>query len=260
MKSFHLKTVVPLCAVLTFLVASTQVWADSAAAREARLAARYSLEKPEGNGPFPAVMLVPGCQGFDPPLWKGRYERAARRLKGLGFAVIKVDYLAAGEVDTCQFIMNPAELADDIVTTTKYLRAQSFIKHEAINVLGWSYGGGAALNALTKTNSREPAQVATVVAFSPFLALLRPWSVDVPALVLCTADDTVAPCELFEALLAEVPTKSRVKFVKYPEGYHGFENSDLPVKTESPSGMGFIGYNEKAATAAWAEVEKFLRR
>jgi len=177
----------------------------------------------------------------------------------LGFAIVRVDYLAAGEVSTCEVIMNPAELADDIATAMKYLRAQRFVKPEAINVLAWSYGGGAALNALTKTESREPVQVAAVVAYYPHLALARPWSVDVPALVLCGADDTVAPCERFEALLAEVPTRERGKVVKYPESYHAFDNSDLPAKTVSLSGNA-VGYNEKSAIAAWAEVEKFLRR
>jgi len=235
-------------------------WADAPAERAARLAAHYNLDKPEGNGPFPAVMLVPACNGFNPRLMKeGRYKNATRRLKELGFAVIRVDYLAAGEVNACDSIIYPAELADDIVTVTKYLRAQSFVKPDAINVLAWSYGGGAAFNALTKTESREPAQVAAVVAYYPYLALARPWSVDVPALVFCGDEDTVAPCARFESLLDEVPTRARVKVVKYPESYHVFDNSELPTKVTSVSGS-TIGYNEKSATAAWAEVEKFLRR
>jgi dienelactone hydrolase len=235
-------------------------WAEAPPERTTRLAAHYKLDKPEGNGPFPAVMLVPACNGFNPKLMKeGRYTNAARRLKELGFAVIRVDYHAAGEVGSCELIMNPAEVADDIVTATKYLRAQSFIKHEAINVLGWSYGGGAAINALTKTETREPAQVAAVVAYYPYMALARPWSVDVPALILCAANDTLAPCERFESVLAEVPTRARVKVVKYPESYHVFDNPELPTKVTSVSGN-TIGYNEKSATAAWAEVEKFLRR
>ena len=78
--------------------------------------------------------------------------------------------------------------------------------------------------------------VAAVVAYYPYLSLARPWSVDVPALVLCSAQDTTAPCDRFETLLAEVPVRDRVKIVKYAEGYHAFDNSDLPAKTESPSG------------------------
>lgn len=247
------------CLISVLLAVAASAWAGSAPEREARLAARYALEKPEGNGPFPAVMLVPGCQGFDRPLWKGRYERAARQLKELGFVVARVDYLAAGDVGSCDVIMNPAEVADDIVTTSKYLRAQSFVKPESINVLAWSYGGGAAFNALTKTESRDPVRVAAVVAYYPYLSLARPWSVDVPALVLCSAQDTTAPCDRFETLLAEVQARDRVKIVKYAEGYHAFDNSDLPAKTESPGGN-VVGYNEKTATAAWVEVEKFLRR
>ncbi len=39
---------------------------------ETRLEELYDLRKPEGSGPFPLVVLVPGCSGFK---W-AFYERA----------------------------------------------------------------------------------------------------------------------------------------------------------------------------------------
>lgn len=226
--------------------------------RAARLAAQYGLEKPEGNGPFPAVMLVPECSGFAHRDWKNHYLRVTQQLKALGFAVIRVDYLAAGELSNCGFIMNPAELANDLVTASEYLRTQSFIKPDAINVLAWSYGGGVAFNALVKTEEREPVRIAAVVAYYPMLPVASPWNVDVPVLVMCSAEDTVAHCDHFERLLAEVPNRRSVKFVKYPEGFFGFDNPDLGPKVQHF--RGYYGYKQTTATAAWSEVVKFLHR
>lgn len=234
-------------------------WADSAAERQARLETHYRLEKPEGNGPFPAVMLVPGCSGFHNPSWKAHFDRVGGRLKEAGFAVIRVDYHAAGQVSTCEVIMNPTEVADDVATAVKFLRAQPFVKTDAINMLAWSYGGAAAFNALSESDGRTPAQVAAVVAYYPLIGLIRPWNVDVPALVLCGASDEIAHCERFEALLAAVPGRGQVKIITYPESMHGFDNSDLPARSMNVGGRP-INHNAKTAPASWAEAEKFLRR
>lgn len=47
----------------------------------ARLQARFAIDKPEGSGPFPALILVPGSQGLDHKFCHGRYERATAELK-----------------------------------------------------------------------------------------------------------------------------------------------------------------------------------
>jgi len=239
--------------------AAFSTWAGQIEERQARLAARYGLEKPEGKGPFPAVMLVPGCSGFEHRLWKGHYERTARRLKELGFVTIRVDYLAAADSSSCEVIMNPSELGDDVATAAKYLREQSYVKPDAINLLAWSYGGVPTFHALRKTESREPVQLAAVVAYGPYISLPEQLKVETPVLVLCTAQDTQSACSRVETLLTEEPAKGRLRIVKYEEGYHGFDNSDLPAKVETLNGN-VIGYKEATATIAWVEVAKFLRR
>lgn len=234
-------------------------WADSPAERAARLAANYALDKPEGNGPFPAVMLVPGCEGFHGLKWKEHFNRVAQRIKGAGFAVLRVNYHAAGEVTTCEVIMNPAEVTADVATAAKFLRAQPFIKPGAINIIAWSYGAGAAFNALDGSDGREPAQIAALIAYYPVVGMIRPWEKVVPALVLCGDDDVHAHCERLDPLLSLLPGGKEVKVVSYPQTWHGFDNSDLPAKTATMSGNP-MGYNSAIAPAAWSEVEKFLRR
>ena len=246
-----------LALVLWSLGLGASTWADSSAEHQKRLEAYYGLELPLGSGPFPAVIMVPGCSGFS--FGKDRYARVAKKLKDQGFVVLKVDYLAARELSSCYLNVSKEEVAQDIATAAKYLRSQSFVKADAINVLGWSYGGGSALVALSEGVDRpSPAPVDAVVAYFPSCRGARPWEVDVPVLVLFGAKDNIVSSGLCESLIAQVPARDSVKFLEYPDAHHVFDNSDLPAERQGR--FGTVGYNEKAAKAAWEEVERFLRR
>ncbi|MBI3154691.1 MAG: dienelactone hydrolase family protein [Burkholderiales bacterium] len=245
-------------ALLVGVAALSTAWAEPSTAHLARLQAGYAIVKPPGDGPFPAVILVPGCQGFNHRLYRSRYERATGDLESMGFVVARADYLAAIEASSCDLVMDPVQAASDVLATARHLQALPFVKPDAINVIGWSFGGGLALGMLEQLNPAGPQPVAAVVAYSPYLALRRPWTVDVPVLILCTLQDTVAPCERTDALLGEMPDRKQVRHVKLPEGLHAFDAIDVAPGT-SPSGQA-VGYHETTAKAAWTEVLGFLRR
>ena len=222
------------------------------------LESHYALERPGGNGPFPAVMMVPGCSGFSGRIAKSHYARVAKKLKNQGFVVLRVDYLAARGLSSCWPNVSQEEVAKDIVTAMRYLRFQSFVKTAAINVLGWSYGGGGALIALSEGPDRSPARVGAVVAYYPDCQLAGPWEVDVPVLVLSGSKDNVVSSSHCKSLLSQKPARDHVKFLLYPDAHHGFDSLELP--SEMQYRFGTLGYNEKAAKAAWEVVEGFLRR
>ncbi len=150
-------------------------------------------------------------------------------------------------------------VAQDIATAARYLRTQSFVKTTAMNVLGWSYGGGSALVALSTGYNRPPVPVDAVVVYFPACQPASPWEVDVAVLILFGAKDHVVPPALCESLLSRVPARERVKFLVYPDAQHSFDHADLPAARQRALSSR-LGYNEKAAKAAWQEVERFLRR
>jgi len=75
----------PMALTIGLALCAQPTWADPAAERQARLEASYRLDKPDGNGPFPAVMLVPGCSGFHSASWKAHFDHVAQRIKEAGF-------------------------------------------------------------------------------------------------------------------------------------------------------------------------------
>jgi dienelactone hydrolase len=238
--------------------ATVPALAEPSAAHLARLQASLAVDRPAGDGPFPAVILVPACRGFSDPVLRSRYEHAARELKALGFVVAHADYLAAVEAADCELVMDPAQAAADVLRAARHLQALPFVKPDAVNAIGWSIGGGLVLGMLEQVSTAGESPVSAVVAYSPYLTLRRVWTADVPVLILCTLQDEVAPCARTDALLAEMPQRPHVRHVKLPEGLHAFDARDVAPHVATSGRR--IGYHEASAKAAWTEVLGFLRR
>src|SRR5262249_39028153 len=95
---------------LAFLTATTIGCAADTATLQKRLEPHYRAQRPEGSGPFAAILLVPGCGGISP----GRVE-TAKQLVAQGYAVVFIDYLASRGLQTaCRGQVRPDEVADDI--------------------------------------------------------------------------------------------------------------------------------------------------
>lgn len=223
-----------------------------------RLIKNYRMEKPEGKGPFPAVMLVPGCSGFDANFQKAHYDRVQSRLVDLGFATLRVDYLAARNAILCWPDVVPEDVAGDIFIATEYLRQQPFVKKGAINVLGWSFGGAGVLMALRHTRNREPAEVAAAIVYFPDCKDCKKWDSEVPILALFGAIDNAVAFSDCKKLFTHLPKPHKVTIRVYDDAHHCFDNSDLRETIQAPAGT--YGYNEAAAKSAWIEVVNFLRK
>src|SRR5712691_3890387 len=92
-----------LCSTLVILGSLLPVFATVADLDklQKRLEPHYRAYRPDGDGPFPAVMMISGCSGFTPSVAPTSYTAVAERLKGEGSLVIFVDYLAARGLGRC---------------------------------------------------------------------------------------------------------------------------------------------------------------
>ena len=95
---------------------------DNANHRDA-LSKHYRLEKPDGEGPFPAVILVSGCSGFSPKFAPNHYNDVQNKLVELGFTTLRVDYLAARNIESCMQLTASAA-GGDIGIAADYLNKQ----------------------------------------------------------------------------------------------------------------------------------------
>jgi dienelactone hydrolase len=221
---------------------------------ETRLEELYDLRKPEGSGPFPVVILVPGCSGFK---WEV-YERAESKLRGMGFVTIRVDYLGARNLRNCWGRVWMDQIADDIFRVLDHLTGTGFVKASSVNLLGWSYGGGGVLQALSELDQHPNVQVATVAAYYPKCSMVDPWSATVPVLMLIGGADNVTPPKFCRKLSRDSAAALHVTIEEYENAYHGFEDEDLPPKKQYS--FGIMGYHPAAAEKAWKALEGFLIR
>ena len=234
-----------LSILIIFLIAIGS-YADDNAPKIEQLSKHFRMEKPEGEGPFPAVMLVPGCSGFEFPTMKSQYDRVQSILSELGFVTLRVDHLAVRNATSCMSMsLNPEVVAGDITRVTDYLRQQDYVKKNALNVIGWSFGGACTLQALRETPNRKPAEVNAAIVYYPVCSFLSSgnWFTEVPVLALFGAADHTAPFGSCKNLFSELPRSDTVTVRIYDDAYHCFDNSDSP-----------------AAKSAWLEVTNFLHR
>jgi dienelactone hydrolase len=220
-------------------------------AQAASLATFYELAKPAGEGPFPAVVLAPGCGGF-------QYRK---RLVDDGFAVVNVDFTAAHGIAGCAddkgFLISSEDYAKDILAAVTDLAKDSSNDPNRIHVIGWSYGGGASFSALSLAE-RQSVKINSVVAFFPFCKGALAWKQPTPVLTFVGLADNIAPFSQCKDLVKDALDNKSMRVVEYPDALHSFDQFTVTTPITRP--FGTFGYNEKAATQSWSELEAFLKK
>lgn len=216
-----------------------------------RLAPHARTQRPEGPGPFAAILLVPGCGGIAP----GRI-RTAEELRGHGYVVTFVDYLSARGLQTaCRGEVSPDDVALDIRAASGHLRSLPYVRPEAIGVVGWSLGGAGVLASLSQSGTGVQPPFSVAAAFYPPCSGLQPWKTHVPALLLLAGLDDIAPPAACDALARSVGVGVPIEVRTYPEARHSFDMSGLPGMMPSRAFPGrTTGYNAEAARQAWSEI------
>ncbi|MGD9923815.1 MAG: dienelactone hydrolase family protein, partial [Pseudorhodoplanes sp.] len=110
--------------------------------------------RPEGVGPFPAIIALHDCDGL-----RGRTGRVrianedwGQRLSGAGFVVLFPDsHASRGIAQQCSIkakkIRPDRERVADARAARDWLQRQDFVRKDRISLLGWGNGGIAALSA-----------------------------------------------------------------------------------------------------------------
>ena len=218
-----------------------------------------ALFKPTGKGPFPAVVLVSGCNGVFP---MGLTKATTDRLLAKGVATLIIDpFTPRNEKDgICPTMQNVYDKSDaqlkyvarggnDALAALNVLKAMPDIDTNHIFLLGYSYGAMASLSAINKKNPASNAKVAGVVAYYPFC--YENDDPSVPVLVLVGDKDDWTPSPSCKPLAS----KANFELVVYPGATHAF---NIPFEKPAELLGHHMEYNEKAAQDAQQRVDAFL--
>ncbi len=199
------------------------------------------LYKPDGDGPFPAVVIMPTCGGV-----RSETFDWAKRALDAGFAAMVVDTLGPRGVRINCFPplpVMPTRLAKDAFDALTYLRKFPFIDPDRISVIGMSQGAGIAVMvsgagagvAGRPFIDNPPAKgFASAVALYPVCSWPErqiryvPSKISTPLLVLMGDQDNETPPENCVSLLEEQKTAGApVEWEIYKGATHCWDCSSL---------------------------------
>jgi dienelactone hydrolase len=236
--------VVLICGILLSACARQSVKFESAAINSSYTATLEAfLKTPEGDGPFPAVVLMHGCGGLSDAVRRGMDDHA-EYLVSRGFATFVVDsFSARGKADgrVCSKLSELASARHyrqfDAYHALEFLQSQPYVDVNNIFLMGQSNGGSVALvaarGALPGLFPGAP-HFQAIVAYYPWCGALptRPSKIVSPLLVLGAGkDDWVAPDYCVSA--RDQVSGADYDVLVYEDAYHSF---DLPISVQEYSG------------------------
>ncbi|MEH2498960.1 dienelactone hydrolase [Bradyrhizobium sp. AZCC 1678] len=263
-----------VCLILTTFLAtlmgfSAQAYAgkfvefESGEAESKRVRLIGYLARPEGSGPFPAVVVLHGCGGFhqDMLAW-------ADRLRRWGYVALAVDSFGPRDIET-----NCAAFADqpaDAFRALAYLKTKPYVRADHVAVLGFSMGGISVLAALEQESisGLYPDKFSAGVALYPKCSSST-GLMTAPTLVLIGALDDWTPasdCEAMAAGRSELGIsrspgdRSLVQLIIYPDAHHGFDLAGLRFTKGIKSSGHHLEYNDAATRDSIEKVRAFFRQ
>jgi dienelactone hydrolase len=246
---------------------------------EGDLTLHASLYRPEGAGPFPAVIALHDCGGLNqrPNTEAQLYSEWAKKLVGDGFVVLFPDSFGSrGLGSQCRehhrTVHAWRERVADVNAARHWLEEQNYVRHDRISLLGWSNGAVAALSTIRRTTAArtDTADFRSAVALYPSCRRLleTAWSARVPTLILIGSADDWTPAAACQQMVAGARGRSaHVQIVVYPRAHHEFDRANSPIRlrtglvnTVDPSGKAHGGTDPAARNDAFRRVPQWLGR
>lgn len=239
------------------------------------------LYKPDGAGPFPAVVMMHGCAGMLTKSGKLRAREAfwTEFLVGQGYVVLAPDgFNPRGFHSMCKTRDRPLDpFADrpyDAYGALAWLQAQPYVRADRVVLIGWSNGAMAALATLAADAPHRPkppkAGFRAGIAFYPGcikLGRTGGYTPSAPMLLLVgLKDDWTLPRPCFDLVRSANARGASMEIEGYEGAYHAFDHPNLPLKTITTRNSALkggektvhTGSNPEARAKAIARVKDYL--
>lgn len=210
------------------------------------------LFKPAGSGPFPAVVMMHGCNGVysysDPTRGLANlYREWGDRLVNAGYAALVVDSFTprkAAQNECGNGSTGVSEVNDrpyDAAAGLKFLAARSDISASRIGLLGWSHGGSATMVSMDVTKYGTSNNFKAAVAFYPGCGLYdalggvknSTWKPYAPFALLIGSVDTVVSVDYCKARISKAQTLGSTNTIIaiYTNAKHSFDGATQITST-----------------------------
>ena len=232
------------------------------------------IHVPDGDGPFPAVLLLHGCGGVRPNM--AVYGRLAAEMGVIAYvpdslAPRGIAYEEALESVCTGARLRAHERTGDLHAVLALMRADPRVDAQRIVLAGWSHGSWTALEALALDRAgKRPASldadppdgldgVQAVFAMYPynsFPARSRrlPWREDIPVEAVLVPGDTICnDADSVEVFKRQIAWGNDVRWRYVRDATHAFDEPDHhPTST--------LIYDAERAAVAHRLFRDFLAR
>lgn len=215
------------------------------------------MARPSGSGPFPAVLVLHGCEGM------GALEtQTADELASAGYIALAIDTLKPqGLRNACGAGSGPVRNAFSYATAAlQWLGQQPAVDAHHLGVVGYSMGAIVALSLIDPLSGAAPPPIPglrAVVAYYPACSGRSP-NINTPLLILDgSADDWIppGPCQ---ALAHDASGMGKsVTIVTYPGATHAFNQAYHGTRVV---GGHTLTYDPSATADADAKMRAFFQR
>ena len=238
------------------------------------------LFRPDGQGPFPAVVALHNCTGLhnSAGILGSRYKDWGERFAKKGIVVLLPDSNASRGIGSqcnvrSRSVRSDRERVADADAARVWLQSQPWVIPDRVALLGWSSGAIAALwtvRARTQPQAKDGPDFRSAVALYPGCRRLSnaAWSARVPTLILIGRADDQASAAICQQMVAGARGRSaRVEIHVYPGAHHDFDHPNRPLQTRTGlafsvdgSGRVHTGTNPAARADALKRVPEWFER
>ncbi|AHY44673.1 hypothetical protein CXK93_13505 [Stutzerimonas decontaminans] len=227
------------------------------------LSLQGELFVPDGTGPFPAIVLMHGCGGWQAPVRHG-LQTHAEFLRNQGFVVLNLDSFGPRNFGGGKLCSNNPALfkaltyrTNDAYDALAYLAQQDYVAADNIFLMGQSNGGAVAIRAAKASAPKNYGDGQTafrgVVAYYPWCGELGRSSValSAPLLILAGGKDNWVPARECQGVRGE---GAALEVKVYPDAAHSF---DLDIPPQSFQGKR-VGGDPAATVDSRTRMLRFL--
>jgi len=214
------------------------------------------LRIPEGEGPFPAVVLLHTCGGLKPHVT----QHWPKYLTGLGYAVFTVDSYGPRGVRYCTQIKYGSKIiqAEDALGALDYLATLPSVDANRVGVMGFSTGA-IAINKYIVTLVRKTTEAvkfkAAIAMYGTCWGMSSSYNTDsVPLMVIAgERDENITPSCISAA--EYIPD---IEVQVLPDAHHAFDSR--PASGRTDSGGNYMQYSEFATNKARQLTKEFFAK
>lgn len=199
--------------------------------------------KPEGPGPFPAVVILHDCSGLGPRS-SGAPRRWAGELVAKGYVAILPDsFSPRGHRDGICTVppqqrysgITPVDRAGDAYAALAYLRTLPYVDGNRVAVMGGSHGGASTLATMVAPQAKDRGFLAAVALYPACAMNMGGWRTDStgdyapggPVYILIGEIDDWTPAGNCRKLAESAQKAGHAVSLKvYPGAHHSFDSAN----------------------------------